>query len=213
MAFCNTCGTNLDAGAKFCASCGTPVPGGVQAATPPSGALPASGSSSSGMRIILIVVAVIVGFAIMALAAAGFIAWKVARGTRIRQHGDKVRVESPFGNVEANNNPEEATRRLGVEVYPGAKALSSGAGTVNVGGMKTVAVEFESDDPPQKVAWFYRDRFPHATISESQADHYAIVSTTNRGLTTVSIEPLAGKTRIHIAVVSNKDTSEEESAN
>jgi hypothetical protein len=165
------------------------------------------------MRIVLIVVAVTVGFAIMALAAAGFIAWKVARGTRIRQHGDKVRVESPFGTVEANDNPEEAARRLGVDVYPGARALSSAAGTINVGGMKTVAAEFETDDPPQKVAWFYRDRFPHATISESQADHYAIVSTTDRGITTVNVESQSGKTRIHIAVVSKGRTDNEESAN
>jgi hypothetical protein len=161
------------------------------------------------MRIILIVVAVIVGSAILALAGAGFIAWKVAHGTRIQQRGDKVRVESPFGTVEANNNPEEAARRLGVDIYPGARTVSSGAGTVNVGGMKTVAAEFESEDPPQKVAWFYRDRFPHATVSESQADHYAIVSTTSRGLTTVTVEPQDGKTHIHIAVVSNKRGDEE----
>jgi hypothetical protein len=213
MAFCNSCGASLDPGAKFCTTCGAAVPGGAPAAAVPATAPSTPGSSGSGMRIILIVVAVIIGFAILGLAATGFIAWKVARGTRIQQRGDKVRVESPFGTVEANNNPEEAARRLGVDIYPGARAVSSGAGSVNVGGMKTVAAEFETDDPAQKVAWFYRDRFPHATVSESQADHYAIVSTTSRGLTTVTVEPQQGKTHIHIAVVSNKGAVSEEPAN
>ena len=153
---------------------------------------------------VLIVVAILVGLGILGSAVVGFFVWRVARHSRVETSGENVRIQTPLGTVEAGQKAEQAARNMGVDLYPGARVLGNGAAAMSMGGMKTVALELESDDPPQKVAWFYKEKFPRATFSESQADHYAIVSSTEKGLTTVSIVPHEGKTRIHIAVVGGK---------
>ena len=63
MAFCNSCGATLNAGTKFCNKCGATV----SAPVPPAGAssAPANKGGSSALKIILIVVAVIVGLGIL----------------------------------------------------------------------------------------------------------------------------------------------------
>src|SRR6266568_2175080 len=65
MAFCNSCGATLSAGTKFCNKCGA----AVAAAAPTPGVTPASvpptTGGSSALKIILIVVAVIVGIGIL----------------------------------------------------------------------------------------------------------------------------------------------------
>ena len=200
MAFCNSCGANLDPGAKFCPKCGT-VQAGVSSAPSlaPTGAPPAQGSNA--VKIILIVVAVIVVLGIFGTMAATLIGLRIARHTRINTGRNGVRIESPVGTVETSKNPEDAARDLGIDIYPGARTLDSGAASVNVGGTRTVAANFESDDPPQKVADFYRSKFPDARVNVSNEDHYSIVSMENHHIVTINIEPEGGKTRIHIANV------------
>ena len=63
MAFCNSCGATLDAGTKFCNKCGAGAPAASvpAASTPAAAGTPAQGGGGSAVKIILIVVAVIVG--------------------------------------------------------------------------------------------------------------------------------------------------------
>jgi hypothetical protein len=91
-----------------------------------------------------------------------------------------------------------------VDVYPGAQVMQNNAANVNVPGMHTVAVNLETDDPPEKVAEFYRSQLPHANVNVSDDKHYTIVSTRDKNLITVSIGPEDGKTMINIATVSGK---------
>ena len=71
MAFCNSCGGALEAGAKFCPKCGAARPGGAPVARRRGSAsrLPRSGQrrSDAQLKIILIVLAVIVGLAILSM--------------------------------------------------------------------------------------------------------------------------------------------------
>ena len=66
-------------------------------------------------------VGVIVLVGILGVASLGFFAWRVAHRTHVRQEGDNVKVETPFGTVETTKDPEEAARNLGVDLYPGAQ--------------------------------------------------------------------------------------------
>ena len=198
MAFCNSCGANLDDGARFCPSCGA-VQSGVSSAPGPPAAPPVPGSNP--VKVILIVVAAIVVVGILATMAATLIGLRIARHTRIGTNRDGVKIESPLGSVETSGNPEEVAKDLGIEVYPGARALDNGAARVNMGGTRTVAANFESDDPPQMVADFYRSKFPTARFTTSAGSHFSLVSVENHHIMTISIEPQGSKTMIHIANV------------
>jgi hypothetical protein len=203
MAFCNACGATIEPGAKFCPKCGAAVPAAAVASTP------ATPAQSNAVKVILIVVAIVVGLSILGIGTATFVAWRVARyprdvarNTRVEQNGGKVRVETPFGTVESNDNSDEAARNLGIDIYPGARARKSSAANVTMGAMHTIAAEFETDDPPERVADFYKKRLPHANIAVSDEKQYTIISHDKKNMFTINIEPQDGKTLIHIANIS-----------
>lgn len=215
MAFCNSCGTQLDASAKFCTKCGATVPvsgfhataaptpvNSAAAAPSPVQTVPAQGGGA--LKIILIVVAVLIGLGILGAGAAGFFAWRIAHNVRVHSDDKNVRVETPFGTVQSTDNPDEAARHLGVDLYPGARALKNNAASVVVGGMHTVSAEFETNDSPDKVADFYNKKFPNATVSTHGEEQYAIVSMGDKGMVTINIGTEDGATRIKIANVTGK---------
>lgn len=77
----------------------------------------------------------------------------------------KVDIQTPFGNLKVNNKVDVAD--TGLPIYPGARQVrgedhDENAANVNMsfGGfsLKVVAVKFESDDSPQKILDFYRDK-------------------------------------------------------
>jgi len=81
------------------------------------------------------------------------------------ENGDnsKVDIETPIGGIHVNE--EADVHDTGLAVYPGAhqKPKTDGEGksaNVNISsglfGVKVVAIEYQSDDPPSKVLDFYR---------------------------------------------------------
>ncbi|HWY58478.1 MAG TPA: zinc ribbon domain-containing protein [Terriglobales bacterium] len=211
MAFCNSCGATLEPGAKFCPKCGTTVPmAAAIPATVPSPP-PTSPQGSGALKIILIVVAVVIALGILGIGTLVFVVRRVAQNSRVRNRDGNVRVETPFGTVQSTNNPDEASRNLGIDLYPGARVVRGN--TATIGGMHTVEAEFESDDSAEKVMAFYSAKFPNANVNTKDQDHYAIVSTDNNNLITIKIEPDGSKSRIKIANVSGKNVSGGNSTN
>lgn len=204
MAFCNSCGNSLAAGAKFCAKCGAPAPGIAPSAaiSPPLG--PPTTQSSSGTRTVLIIVGVLAALFILGTAMAVFVGWRIARHTHVEQNGDNVRVVSPFGSVESTNDSTDISRELGSVMYPGSSMKKGSASSVRIGSMRTVAANFETDDPVSKVAAFYRAKFPDANVSTGNDDNYTIVSSANHGVITITVEPEGSRTAIHLASMSGK---------
>lgn len=205
MPFCNSCGTNIEAGAKFCANCGRPsgtatgtaaAPAGTAAVIPPQ--------SSNASKIVLIVVAAIMVLGVIGAIGAAVIGIHIARNTHVERHDGTVKVQTPFGTVETSEDANRSARDLGIAIYPGARATKGNSANVNAGGMHTTTVQFESDDPPDKVASFYREKFPGANVNTAEGDHYTIVSTENKNVVTINIEPEDGKTHIDITSVSGK---------
>ena len=82
------------------------------------------------------------------------------------EKGDKkVEIKTPFGDLKVNNQVD--VKETGFPVYPGARQVErndhdSSAANVNISvggfGLKVVAIKFESDDAPDKVLAFYRDK-------------------------------------------------------
>ena len=211
MAFCNSCGATLTPGTKFCAKCGAVVTGGAPAPVTPApttGPGPAaSKTNSSAVKIILIVIGVLVIFGILGVATLAIIGVHIARRTHVTEDGNRVKVETPFGTVDTNKDPEQMAKNLGVDLYPGAQPQSDGSAIANFGGVRTVAASFISSDPPDKVCDFYRSKFPHAVSSVSSQSHCSIVSTDQGNIVTITIAPSGNSTKIQISSVNKPSTS------
>ena len=106
------------------------------------------------------------------LIAVAFTAWLrfLACSVNVKDHkdggDDKVDIETPIGGIHINE--EANVRDTGLTVYPGARQKEkekdgdSKSANVNISssffGVKVVALEYESDDPPEKVLAFYQDQ-------------------------------------------------------
>jgi zinc-ribbon domain len=223
MAFCNSCGTSLAPGAKFCNKCGATVAASASVpATTPATPIPSTGAAapatqqgqgSSALKILLIVVAVILGLGVLGLGTVGFVAWRIAKSSHMRHQGDSVKVETPFGTVESSKDPEEAARNLGIDIYPGAQVLKEGSATATFGGVHTVTANFETSDSVDKVASFYKSKFPNAMVTDSQAGTCTILSSDSKNLVTININADGDKTKIHISNVSHKSGTSNSSSN
>jgi len=218
MAFCNSCGAALTVGTRFCNKCGAAVLASAPAsafnmasagasatpATPAAPTQPTSSQGSNALKIILIVVVVIVLIGILGVASVGFFAWRVARHTHVRQEGDNVKVETPFGTVESTKDPQEAARNLGVDIYPGARVLKDGTASASFGGVHSVTVNLESNDSIDKVTNFYKSKLPNAMVTTSDTTQSTIVANDHNNLITINIKADGDRTKISITNVTGK---------
>jgi len=90
----------------------------------------------------------------------------------------KVDIETPIGGIHVNEDAD--VRDTGMAVYPGARKKEktdhdSKSANVNISsnffGVKVVALEFQSNDSPDKVLSFYRDqlkKFGHVVECRSK---------------------------------------------
>jgi len=215
MGFCTSCGATLEGTGKYCTKCGAAITGasGSQittaagpagtAAKPAMAAAPAATPAQGGgaLKAILIVVAIIIGVIVLGGAVIGFGAWRLMRSTHVEAGKDGARIETPFGTVESNTNATAALRKLGVDVYPGARPLP-GAAVVSMGSMSTVTAQFETPDSPDLVEAFYKARFPRSNINVSDQNQRTLVFTTaEKGMMTIVIEAQGNMTHITISNV------------
>jgi hypothetical protein len=205
MAFCNSCGATLNPGTKFCNKCGAAASAVPTAPSPTSMAPPpAPTGGSSALKVILIVVAVIVGIGILGIATVGIIGYRIASRSHVSQNGDHVKVETPFGSVETSKDPDQAAKDLGVDIYPGAEVQRNGASSASFGGIHTSTAVFQSNDPPDKICSFYKSRFPGAMVTSSEQNHCNIVSNNQRNMITINIAANGDTTKLQITNVSKK---------
>ncbi len=211
MAFCNSCGASIAPGTRFCNQCGkailtssptTVASPPVVGSAPPAAPTPAPTSGGGALKVILIVVGVIVLVGILGVTSIAFVAWHIAHRTHIHQEGDNVKVETPFGSVQATKDPQEAARNLGVDAYPGAQILQQGAVSANLGSIHTVALNFETSDSVDNVCSFYKAKFPNAMVRSTEANQCSIVSNDQKNMITINAKTQNGKTRIVITNVS-----------
>jgi hypothetical protein len=228
MAFCNTCGTSLSPGTRFCSKCGAPVLSsspaanvatpGTAAPAPPPGTVPVTSAPQTAqgggaLKVILIVVGVVILLGVLSVASIGFFAWRVAHNAHIRQDGNNVSVETPFGSVHTNQDPTEAARNLGVDLYPGVDVKKNGTSSATFGGVHTATVTAETNDSVDQVASFYKAKFPNAMVTSSDNGRCTIISNDHHNMVTVNIERAGDKTKIVIANVFHKSDKSDSSSN
>jgi ribosomal protein L21E len=181
----------------------------VPPATVPVATAPQGGGA---LKVILIVVGVVVLLGILSIASLGFFAWRMARQAHVHQDGDNVKVDTPFGTVETTKDPEDAVRNLGVDLYPGADVRKNGSSSASFGGVHTATVNAESGDSVDKVAGFYKAKFPNAMVNTSDAGRCTIISNQHGSMVTINIESEGDKTKILITTVSHKSNSSDSSS-
>ena len=106
------------------------------------------------------------------VAAVAFFALLLLPGCKVnvrkgaQEEDKKVDIETPFGSIHVNKQADP--RDTGLPVYPGAKlkekesADDTKSANVKISGpgfgVKVVAIEYVSDDPPQKLVDYYKDQ-------------------------------------------------------
>ena len=78
---------------------------------------------------------------------------------------EKVNIETPFANLKVDSSEKAADN--GIPVYPGAHLRPADgndnhSANINLGavgfGLRVIAAEYETDDPPDKVKSFYEEK-------------------------------------------------------
>jgi len=206
MAFCNSCGATVTDGTKFCNKCGLPIPAApsTPAVTAPAPlAPPPSKGGSSALKIILIILAVIFGIVLLGMVTCGIVIHRIAKSAHVSPNGE-VKVETPFGSMETSQDPAQAAKDLGVEIYPGAVAQKNGTATMSFGNMHTVTASFESSDSVDKVCDFYKAKFPSSAMTTSDQSHCTIMSGDQLNMTTITVQASGDTTKLVIAKVTKK---------
>jgi hypothetical protein len=221
MAFCNSCGATLNEGGSFCSKCGAPVSGttaprpAAATAAPPRttppvpGAPAAPAQSSNAVRNVLIIVGVVIVCGIIGIALLTAVGLHIAKRTRVMQQGDHVKVETPFGNVEASKDPELAAKELGVDIYPGANLDREGASTASVAGIRTTTANFHSSDSPDQVCRFYQNKFPNSRVSTSGGNRCTIVSDDHDNVVTINVDGSGDSSHFQITTVMKHVSSDQ----
>ena len=105
--------------------------------------------------------------------------------------GDKkVDIETPVGGIHVSKNAD--VRDVGLAVYPGARLKEKEdngeekSANVNISsglfGLKVVAIEYESDDSPDKVISFYKDELKkYGNVLECHTDKHGSSVCINKG--------------------------------
>lgn len=223
--FCGSCGKTIEGGSKFCPSCGAPA-----AATPPppqqQWAPPAASSqpvatvpkSSGALKIILMALGVIVVLIVVFVVGVGLFFKKTVFDNVSVKNGPggkaEISINTPGGQVKLNAHGNITEEKLGVPIYPGAKA-EEGAGTVSFTGNDEKGglfggASFTTNDSAQKVVDFYKSKLGNkVTVLEttSEGKHSVVlnVSTPNawktitiedegNGVTKIAVASIAGNT-------------------
>jgi hypothetical protein len=182
-----------------------PSPSAAPVATPP----PTSGGGV--LKVILIVVGVIALVGILGIASLVFFVRRVAQHSHVRQEGNNVKVETPFGTVETTKDPQDAARNLGVDVYPGAQVMKEGSVSMSFGKVHTTALTFGTTDSVDQVCSFYKPKFPNAMVVSSNDNECSIVSNDKKNMITINAKTEGGKTKIVISNVSSSEATDSSS--
>jgi hypothetical protein len=210
--FCTKCGASVPSATGFCPTCGAPIGSplatpasqpSVAAAAPPVappsayGQPPAAGayapppkSGGGALKIILIVIAVVVGLGVIGAGIVGYGIYKVAHSVQTDNKGNGTISLPGVGAISAGKNVDVSAADLGVPLYPGAIAGEGGMRMTLPTGSVMTAV-YVTSDPVSSVVAFYK-----GTLGANESD----IDTANGSVLTSGSQGANGKSGIEITV-------------
>lgn len=199
-----------------------PLPGYTQvnAGAPPSG-YPAAGATyaapaavqmkpggGSAVKIILIILAVVIGLGILGAGAVGFMVWRVAHAIHTHAKNGDFSISTPGGVVSGGGTSNFTADELGADIYPGAQAEKGGM-RMKLPTGSIISGIFTTSDSKDDVVSFYKqklgsdasvfDSSDSAMFTQKKGDHETVMVT----VTSRSSEN-EGKTKIAIVHTTNK---------
>ena len=205
--FCAKCGAALSANEQFCKSCGAAAATGGAVAAPaqPITGQPTAAPAQSGgsaVKVILIIVAIVVGLGILGLGAVGFTAWRISRAIRVNGHGGQVTLQTAEGKVNLNASENYSATELGTDPYPGAQSTRGGMKMDLPTGSMVTGVYLTSDSKDHVVD-YYKGKFGSTLAVFDTADAAILtfaISKQESVMVTITAKPSEydGKTRITI---------------
>ncbi len=206
--FCAKCGAAISPDKQFCTSCGAAAPAQPAAVQPT--AAPAK-SGGGAVKIILIIVAIVVGLGILGMGVVGYTVWRVSRAVHMSGNGAEMTLNTPQGKVNFNSTETYTAAELGTDIYPGAQSIKGGMKMDMPDGSIVTGVFATSDSKDQVVA-FYKAKFGSAgsTIDTSDGAMLTLpVSKQESVMVTVTARPSEndGKTKVVIMHTKNNKAS------
>jgi hypothetical protein len=117
-------------------------------------------SGGSALKIVLIILAIIVGLGILGVGAISYVVYRAAHAFHVSGSGDNAHVTMnvPGVNISANTGDNFSASDLGTDIYPGATAGKGGMRmTLPTGSMVTAV--FVTSDSKDQVVSFYKGKF------------------------------------------------------
>lgn len=192
-------------------------PAAYQPPAPPPVAYPpvAAPAKSGGgaLKIILIIIAVIVGIGMLGAAVVGYGIWKVAHAIHVSGSGDNAHlsINAPGGGTFSANTAETFTAAdLGTDIYPGATS-GKGSMRMTLPNGSWVSAVFVTPDSKDQVVSFYKSKFgSDASIFDSAASAVISLQKGKKGSIMVTVtanqSQYDGKTQVTILhTTSNKE--------
>jgi hypothetical protein len=195
---CANCGKSISPASISPSSAAAAAPAQTQAAAPP----PASSSGAGTvLKIFGILVIVVVLLGMVGIGGIVYFAHRMKHRVHVAQNGAGSSVD--FGPFKASTNSMSASElasKIGVDLYPGATQQGETA-EVEFGNMSTATIKLTTTDSLEKVASFYRERYPHATAVKENTDRFTLATADSNGTLTIKAESMGSETLIEIAKV------------
>jgi len=136
--------------------------------------------SGGALKIVLIVVAVLVGLGVLAAGVVGYGIYRVKQAIHVDNKGNGT--ISGFGtSISAGKDVDISAADLGVPIYPGATRGEGGMKmTLPTGSMNTVI--YVTGDSPSDVVAFYKGKLGENEV-DTETSNGSILSSGNDGIT------------------------------
>lgn len=203
--FCSKCGAELSSSdALSCGACGAPVVAAVAVPVPVQTVAVPAKSGNSALKIILIILAIVVGLGILGMGAVGFFVWRVAHAVHVSTtgNGHDVTLNTPGGTFSTHSSDSYTAADLGTDIYPGA-TTAKGSMRMNLPTGSMVTGIFVTGDSKDQVLDFYKGKFGSdasvfdsgdaTVLSINKGDKESVVLTITKGSSEYE-----GKTQITI---------------
>jgi hypothetical protein len=174
--------------------------------------------SGGALKVLLIIAGVLVVLIMLGIGGFMYVSWRAARAIRdnisVKEGpGGKaeVSIKTPSGQIKLNAKPEISEEKLGVPIYPGARA-EEGSGSFSITGEGEKGgtfggASFTTTDSVDKVVEFYKGRLGNkvsAFDSTSGGKHTVVLNVSSQNTwKTITIEDEGtGVTKIAVASLS-----------
>jgi hypothetical protein len=176
---------------------------------PPAAAPAKSGTST--VKIVLIVVAIIVGLGMIGVGAFGYFVYRVAHAIKVSSSGGQITLPTPGGTITANSSENFSASDLGTDIYPGAQPGKGSMRMTLPTGSMISAVYVTSDSKDQVLAFYKSKSGSNASVIDTSSGAIVTVNKTDQDsvLVTITSSPSEydGKTQIHIVHTTNAKAS------